>query len=157
MPKTCVSIMVCCCLFAAASSVAAQNRKPGLWAITTTVTYPPSGTDVAAQARSVGPFTTNVCLTQALIDKYGAPLPQVGTRTVSRLDKKANSVSADLVCTGATTGKATMQSSWTADHATDKIHFVGTAPVATEWNSASTSVFKSADCGTVQPFPMPAK
>jgi hypothetical protein len=157
MPNTRVSILVCCCLFAAAASVAAQSRKPGLWSVTTTITYAPSATEPAVPARTVGPYTANVCLTQALIDKYGAPLPQVGSCTVTRLDKKANSVTADLACTGSATGKARMESSWTADHATGKIHFVGTAPVATEWNSESTSVFKSADCGAVQPFPMPAQ
>jgi hypothetical protein len=151
-----ISIVFGFCLFALAVSASAQNqnRKPGLWAVTTTITYPSTGAASAGRP-SVGPYTINVCLTQALIDKYGAPLPQIGSCTVTKLDKKANSVAANLSCTGAATGTATMESSWTADHATGKIHFIGTAPVATEWNSASTSVFKSSDCGSVQPFPMP--
>jgi hypothetical protein len=49
---------------------------------------------------------------------------------------------------GATVGKATMQSTWTGDHATGSIHFVGTVPRPAEWTSNSTSVFKSADCGS---------
>ena len=106
----------------------------------------------------MGPISTDVCLTQALIDKFGAPLPKVGgSCQITRLDKKANSVSADMVCTGATTGKATMESTWTANQATGSVHFVGTAPRPMEWTSKSTSVFKSADCGGVQPFPMPAQ
>jgi hypothetical protein len=127
----------------------AQSRKPGLWTITTTTT---------TAAGAMGPHSVDVCLSQALIDKYGAPLPKLGDGCrVTRLDKKAASVSADMVCTGATVGKATMQSSWTGDHATGSIHFVGTIPRPVEWSSKSTAVFKSADCGSVQPFPMPAR
>jgi hypothetical protein len=74
-------------------------------------------------------YSVDVCLTQALIDKYGAPLPHIsGDCHITRLDKKANSMSAEMVCSGATIGKATMQSSWTADRATGSVHFVGTAP-----------------------------
>jgi Protein of unknown function (DUF3617) len=76
-------------------------------------------------------YMFDVCLTQALIDKYGVPLPHIsGDCHITRLDKKANSMSAEMVCSGAIIGKATMQSSWTADHATGSVHFVGTAPQA---------------------------
>jgi hypothetical protein len=74
----------------------------------------------------------------ALIDENGAPLPTLGGDChITRLDKKANSVSADMVCSGAIVGKATMQSSWSADHATGSVHFVGTAPKPTERTSNS--------------------
>jgi hypothetical protein len=152
-----VWITLGCCLFALATFAEAQSRKPGLWTITTTVTNAPSSAGASGRPALTGPFTTTVCLSQALIDKYGAPLPQIGSCQVIRLDKKANSVTADLTCSGVTTGKATMESSWTADHATGKIHFIATAPKAAEWTSTSTSVFKSADCGAVPPFPMPGK
>ena len=83
----------------------------------------------------MAPQTTEICLTQALLDKFGAPLPKLnGNCRITHLDKKADSVSAEMVCTGATVGKATMQSTWTSN---------------------STSAFKSADCGSVKPFPMP--
>jgi hypothetical protein len=109
-------------------------------------------------AVAMAPHSTDVCITQALIDRFGAPLPKLnGDCRITRLDKKANSVSADMLCTGATVGKATMQSTWTGDHATGSIHFVGTVPRPAEWTSNSTSVFKSADCGSVQPFPIPEK
>jgi hypothetical protein len=152
-----VCITLGCCLFALASVASAQSRKPGLWTITTTVTYPPSANGAAGRPTTQGPFNTNVCLTQALIDKYGSPLPQIKDCKITSFNRKANSVTADLVCSGASTGKATMESTWTADHATGSIHVITTAPRTTEWTSTSTSVFKSADCGAVQPFPMPAQ
>ena len=157
MSRTSVCTTLVCCLLAMAASASAQSRKPGLWTITTTVHYPPSANAAPGRPTTMGPFNTDVCLTQALIDKYGAPLPQIKDCKVTSFNRKANSVTADLVCSGATTGKATMESTWTADHATGSIHVVTTAPRATEWTSNSTSVFKSADCGSVQPYPMPAQ
>jgi len=148
IPRVRVALLFCLCGLATVAS--AQSRKPGLWTITTTVTTSATG--------AMAPHSTNVCITQALIDRFGAPLPKLnGDCRITRLDKKANSVSADMVCTGAIVGKATMQSTWTGDHATGSIHFVGTVPRPAEWTSNSTSVFKSADCGSVQPFPMPEK
>jgi hypothetical protein len=113
-------------------------------------------TIITTYAGAMAPQTTEICLTQALLDKFGAPLPKLnGNCRITHLDKKADSVSAEMVCTGATVGKATMQSTWTSDHATGSIHFVGTGPQHTEWSRNSTSAFKSADCGSVKPFPMP--
>jgi hypothetical protein len=143
------------CLFALATFARAQSRHPGLWTMTITVTGAPS---TAGTSGHPSTYSADVCLTQALIDKYRAPLPHIsGDCHITRLDKKANSVSADMECTGATVGKATMQSSWTAEHATGSVHFIGTSPKPTEWTSNSTSVSKSADCGSVQPFPTPSK
>jgi hypothetical protein len=155
MGKTRVCVAFGCCLFALATVAPAQSRNPGLWTMTITLNSAPSTAGTSGRPST---YSADVCLTQALIDKYGAPLPHIsGDCHITRLDKKANNVSADMVCSGATIGKVTMQSSWTADHATGSVHFVGTAPKPTEWTSNSTSVFKSADCGSVQPFPMPAK
>lgn len=141
--RTRIALMFCLCGLAIVAS--AQARKAGLWTNTTIVT---------TSAGALAPHTTELCLTQALLDKFGAPLPKLnGNCRITRLDKKADSVSAEMVCTGATVGKATMQS--TSDHATGSIHFVGTGPQPTEWTSNSTSAFKSADCGSVKPFPIP--
>jgi hypothetical protein len=61
-------------------------------------------------------------------------------------------------------GKASMESSWTDDeHATGKVHFVGSMQVGPnskpiEWTTASSSVYKGIDCGTVKPLsPVPDK
>jgi Protein of unknown function (DUF3617) len=148
MTPTRVRIALAFCVCGLVIVASAEARKAGLWTITTVVTTPAAG--------AMAPHSTDVCITQALLDKFGAPLPKLnGDCRVTRLDKKADRVSAEMVCTGATVGKATMLSNWTSDHATGSIHFVGTGPQPTEWTSNSTSVFKSADCGSVKPFPMP--
>jgi hypothetical protein len=85
----------------------------------------PSTTGTTGQPST---YSVDVCLTQALIDKYGAPLPHIsGDCHITRLNKKANSMSAEMVFRPPS-AKATMQSSWTADHATGSVHFVGMAP-----------------------------
>ncbi len=153
-----VCITFGCCLLAFVSLASAQSRKAGLWTITSTTTTAGTSAHADGHPAVIGPYSIDVCLTQALIDKFGAPLPRLnGGCQITRLDKKANSMSAEMVCSGTTTGKATLESTWTADQATGSVHFIGTAPREMEWTSKSTSVFKSADCGKVQPFPMPAQ
>jgi hypothetical protein len=80
---------------------------------------------------------------------------------VANLQKTADSMSADWICTGPMTGKGSLESHFSSDGtATGKVHFAGTmqmggnsAPI--EWSSQSTSVYKGPDCGSVQPPPMP--
>jgi hypothetical protein len=166
MRRTLFRITLSCTLLATAVYVWAQTRKPGLWEMTTTTTWQqspmPAGMAMPAGAKSPfagGTTTTQVCLTQAQIDKYGAITPQSrGDCQTTNVSIKSNSMTADMVCTGAMSGKGTMQSSWTDDeHATGKVHFLGSMQMGpnsmpVEWTSNSTSVFKSADCGSVKPL-----
>jgi hypothetical protein len=124
--------------------------------------FPPNMQAPPNSPFSGAPNTTQVCLTQAQIDKYGAPTPQSrGNCQIANVNLTASSMTADWVCTGTMSGKGTMESHWTEDgHATGKLHFVGTmqmgsrsAPV--EFTSNSTSVYKGADCGSVKPFVTP--
>ena len=151
--------------------VAQGTRKPGLWEMTTEMTWQqsPMPPNMPAPPNGRSPFgggkhVSQVCLTQAMIDRYGAPMPQShGGCQISNVVKESNSMTADWVCTGMMSGKGTVESHWSDDeHATGKIHFVGTmqmgpSPVPVEWTTESTSVYKGADCGSVQPMPMPEK
>lgn len=159
-------IPLSCCLFAFAMYAWAQGRKVGLWEVTTTMTwqqspFPPGMTPPAGSPFSAAPQITQVCLTQAILDRYGAPPPQNGDCQISNVKKDEHGVSADLSCTGRMTGKGTFESSWTdSDHAKGSSHFTGTVQARTgtkpiEWTTSSTSVFKSADCGNVKPRPIP--
>jgi hypothetical protein len=147
----------------------AQERKPGLWEMTSTMTWqqspfpagmtPPPGSPFAG-----GPSTKQICLTQAIIDKYGAPPPQsrAGDCTVTNVQKSDHGMTATMVCTGRMTGNGSVESSWSdPEHAKGKVHFTGTVQgrngtMPVEWTTESTAVFKSADCGSVQPIPIPA-
>ncbi len=147
---------------------AQEERKPGLWEITTTMTWQqspfPAGMQMppaAAAAFGGAPHTTQYCLTQAMIDKYGAPMPPSrGECAIANVSKTASSMTADMVCTGHMNGKASIESHWSNGTATGKVHFVGSMqmgpnPTPVEWTAESTSVYKGSDCGSVQPPPMP--
>jgi hypothetical protein len=151
---------------------AQDGRKPGLWEITTTMTWQqspfPAGMQLPPQAAAAfggAPHTMQYCLTQQMIDKFGAPMPQQSPRQncqVANVQKSATGMTADWVCTGAMSGKGSIESHWSDNGtATGKVHFVGTMQMGAngtpvEWTATSNSVFKGADCGSVQPPPMPA-
>ena len=136
MRKTRVSIIMGCCLFAMCFLASAQaNRKPGLWEMTATMAWQqspmPAGMKMPPGMNSPFggcPHTTQVCLTQAMIDKYGAPMPQSrnGECQISNVVLKPTSMTADWVCRGRMAGKGTLESSWTdPNHAIGKVHFTG--------------------------------
>jgi hypothetical protein len=170
MRKTGLWFTLGCLLAIAAFAWAQANRKPGLWEMTTTMTWQqspmPPGMTMPPGANSPfggGPRTTQVCLTQAMIDKYGAPMPQSrsGECQISNVVLKASSMTADWVCSGRMAGKGTLESSWAIpDQATGKVHFVGTMQMGpnsrqVEYTIESSSVYKGPDCGSVAPLPMP--
>jgi Protein of unknown function (DUF3617) len=163
-----VWITIVCCLFALAVFAWGQaRRKPGLWEITSTMTFQQSPMPQGMQAPASSPFgggthTVQVCLTQAMIDRYGAPMPANRSCKVTDVVLKATSMTGSLVCIGMMSGTGTVESNWSEpDHAKGKVHFVGTMQMGpnsrpVEWTSESESTYKGADCGSVQPVPMPA-
>ncbi len=171
MSRTRVWIAFGCCLFAVAIFAWAQaNRKPGLWEMTTNMTWQqtpmPPGMTMPPGANNPfggGPHTTQVCLTQAMIDRYGAPMPQSrnGECQIANVVLKATSMTADWICTGKMAGKGTLESSWAdPDHAKGRVHFTGVMQMGPnsrtiEYTIESSSVYKGPNCGSVAPLPMP--
>jgi hypothetical protein len=170
MRNTRVWITFCLCLFAVTIMALSQAvRKPGLWEMTTNMTWQkspmPAGMNMPAGMKS--PFsgmttTTQVCLTQAMIDKYGAPVSQNQRDCkIANVVMHTSSMTADLICNGKMNGKGELQSTWTdGGHATGKVHFAGTMQMGqnatpVEWTVNSTSTYKGPDCGSVAPMPMP--
>ncbi|HVU48542.1 MAG TPA: DUF3617 domain-containing protein [Terracidiphilus sp.] len=145
------------------------GRKPGLYEVTTTMSWQqspfPQGMQLPPQAAAAfggGPRTTQMCLTQEMIDRYGAPMPQSrGECTIANISKTLDSMTAEMVCTGHFSGKGTIESHWSMDGTSKgKVHFVGSMqmgpnPTPIEWTAESTSVYKGPDCGDVKPLPMP--
>lgn len=154
-------------LTAAIFAIAQGTLKAGLWSSTSTMTWQqspfPAGMQMPQGVNNPfggGPRTTQVCVTQQMIDKYGGPLPQSrGDCKMSNMSTKGNTMTADWVCTGQMAGKGTYEGSWTDDsHTKSKVHFTGTmqmGPRSTpvEWTMESTSTFVGADCGSVKPPP----
>jgi len=170
MRKTNLWITLCFCLLAVAISASAQAiRKPGLWEMTTTMTWQkspmPPGMTMPPGMKS--PFsgstiTSQVCLTQAMIDKYGAPVSQSKDCKIVNVSMHATGMTADMICSGKMNGKGHMESSWPlGNQARGKVHFEGTMqagpnPMQVEWTSDSTSTYKGPDCGSVKPMAMPS-
>ncbi len=171
MRKTRVSFLLGCCLFAVVALAWAQAvRKPGLWEMTAVMTWQqsPMPVGMTMPAGMKNPFsgtttTTQVCLTQAQIDKFGAPMPQSKNGCqITNVVMSASSMTADMVCSGQMNGKAAIESSWVIGNAAKgKVHFVGTVQsgkgaMPVEYTIDSTSVYKGADCGSVKPQPLPS-
>jgi hypothetical protein len=171
MRKSPVFIALLCLTATATIARAQSNQKPGLWEMTSTMTWQksplPPGMSMPAGGNSPfggGPRTTQVCLTKEMIDKYGMAPPQQGRNNqcqMSNIVKKGNGMSADWVCTGMMAGKGTVTAEAPdPDHSTSKVHFVGSmqmGPNATpvEYTIESSSVYKGADCGSTKPLQMP--
>jgi hypothetical protein len=144
--------------------LSAQSRKAGLWEITTTMTWQKAPSVPGAEGSRLmgGTHTAKVCLTPQMIDKYGALLPQSrGQCSIANKVILPGSISADYVCQGIMTGKGALKSTWSdTEHEMGTLHFTGTFQVGAEaqpveWTTESTSVFKSADCGSVKPAALP--
>lgn len=148
-------------------SVNAKNKEPeiatrraGLWEISTTMTWQqsPFAPGAASGIAEGGKHTRQVCLTQEMIDNYGALLPQShGECRIENKVMRLGGITANWVCAGKITGKGDLETNWTdLEHATGKLHFSGifkggtdTFPI--EWTTESSSVFKSENCGATKP------
>jgi Protein of unknown function (DUF3617) len=169
MKRAQICVMLGCCLLGIGISAQAQSRKPGLWEVTSNMTWQqsplPSGMSGGANSPfGGGTHTNSVCVTQEQIDKFGAPMqPARGNCQVTNVSKQATGMTADMTCSGTMNGKGTLVASSTDDdHSVSKLHFTGTLqagpnPKPVEWTVDSTSVFKSADCGSVKPIVVPSK
>ena len=166
MRKTGVCLTLGCSLLALASGARAQgNRKPGLYEVTSTMTFQQSPFPAGMQAPGGSPFgggprTSQVCVTQAMIDKYGGPPPQTrGDCQMANIAMTPTGMTATMACTGQMSGSATVNAVW-SDSGTSqtKVHFTGNmqmGPRSTpvEWTMQANSSFKGADCGSVKPPP----
>src|SRR5664280_3480148 len=110
MRKMQVWIMLGCWLFAGALVSGAQSskkeiatRRPGLWEVTTTMTWQQSPflPGAVSGIAEGGKHTKQVCLSQEMIDTYGALLPQShgGCQIENKL-MRGGGITADWVCTG---------------------------------------------------------
>ena len=154
---------VCLALAVAPLAAAQAGKKPGLWEVTSKMTWkqspiPDGAGGPGGPPPNPPPHSTQVCLTQAMIDKYGGPIPQTQDCKISNVNKTAKSMTADWVCSGRMSGKGTIDMSWADENrTTGKIHFAGTLQTSqeatrpVEWTNELTAVYKGPDCGTIKP------
>lgn len=190
MRTTRICIPLGCCLIALSTFTQAQSKqKPGLWETTSTVSFggssmpggaqmPPNvqlppGTQLPAgmqmpQGGSMPspmgiPHTTQVCVTQEMIDKYGGPYsnPPRGNCQVTDVSIKEGGMTANIACTGQMNTTGTVESTWTDGNSTQtRMHMNGTMqmgpntrPIDVTMQARST--YKGPDCGSVKPLPIP--
>jgi len=115
-------------------------------------------------ASPFAPHTTQVCVTQAMIDKYGSPYsnPQQGNCQLSDIAITPGGMTAKITCTGQLSATGTVQSTFSDGNTTKTtVHLTGTMQMGStarpvDMTMQSTSTYKGADCGSVQPVTMPA-
>ena len=140
----------------------AQGRKPGLWEVTSNMTWQQS--PFPAGSPAAGAFggrarTTLVCVTQEQIDKYGAPPPQAQRDCqITNVSLKPDGMTADMACSGPFSGKGTVESKFVSGaESKTTIHFTGTMQMGPqskpiEWTIEADAAYKGPDCGSVKPI-----
>jgi hypothetical protein len=169
MRTTRVCLTLTCLLLSATLAAHAQSsRKPGLYEVTSAMNFgaasmPPGMPDGASNAH-IPPQTTQVCVTQEMIDKYGgpSPKPQHGDCQVTDISLSPAGMKAKISCTGQMTATGSVEATFNGDgSSTSTVHISGTTqmgpnPRPMNITIQSTSIYKGPDCGSVQPMPMPA-
>ena len=156
MNKTLIWTTLGCCLIALAATVQGQNRKPGLWEVTSQVNMSMTG------APQMPAHTAQVCVTQAMIDKYGGPYsnPQAGPCQTSNIVKTPSGMTANLTCSGRMTMTGTIQSTFvdanTVKSTVQMTASMGASGQTMTMTVQATATYKGPDCGDVKPIEIPA-
>ncbi|HWT65410.1 MAG TPA: DUF3617 family protein [Terracidiphilus sp.] len=136
----------------------AQGRKPGLYEVTSKMTWQQSPFP-GGMGPGGGAHTTQVCVTQEQIDKYGDVPPQTRSNCqVTDIKKESSSMHATITCSAPMAGTGTVETRWnSADSSHSTIHFTGNMQMGSdsktiEWTVESDSTYKGADCGSVKPI-----
>jgi len=155
MRKTLMWAMVGCSVASLAASAQAQSvRKPGLYEVSTSMS-------MSGMPAGMGSNTSEVCVTQAMIDKYGSPYsnPQMGADCkMTNVVRTPAGLTANVTCSGKVNSTGTMQSTF-VDANTIKTTINMTITMGGQtmtMTTESTYTYKGPDCGSVKPLPMPA-
>jgi len=132
-----------------------QSRKPGLWEITATVSM--AG---MPQMPQMGAHTTQVCVTQAMIDKYGSAYsgPQQKDCQTTDVSVTPTGMTAKIVCTGQMSMTGTVTATFVDANTTKStMHMtMNMGGRSMDMTTESTSTYKGPDCGSVKPLAVPA-
>ncbi|MFZ1083871.1 MAG: DUF3617 domain-containing protein [Terracidiphilus sp.] len=185
----------CCLFAVALMAWAQSAQKAGLWEITTTMNMSgmqmpqmpanaqmpqniqvPPGVQLppgmqmpqmppGGGASPFGAHTTQICVTQEMIDKYGGPTAAPPSRNadcmLTNISIKAKGMTATMVCTGDLNATGDYEATFTdANTTTSTVHLKGTMKhgsnsMPIDMTMQSNSVYKGADCGSVRPIPLP--
>jgi len=144
------------CVVALAAQAQGQSRKPGLWEVTSSMSM--SG---MPQMPQMGSHTTQVCVTQAMIDKYGGPTsnPGRGNCQMTNVQLTATGMTANMSCSGQMNMTGTVQTTFVDANTTKTtVTMAMTTGNGQTMNmtTQATATYKGSDCGSVQPMAMPS-
>jgi hypothetical protein len=155
MNKTRFLMILGCCIIALAAQAQGQRRKAGLWEVTSQMSMSGGPQNMP----QMPPRTTQVCVTQAMIDKYGGPYsnPPNSQCQMTNLSVTPTGMSANLTCTGRGTTTGTVQTTFVDANTTKTTVQMSIAmgPNTMNMTMMSTATYKGPDCGSVQPMAMP--
>jgi len=155
MNKTLFGLIVGCCIVALAAQAQGQGRKPGLWEVTSQMSMSGGPQNMP----QMPPRTSQVCVTQAMIDKYGGPYsnPPQSQCQVTNMSMSATGMSADLTCTGRGNMTGTVRTTFVDSNTTKTKVQISMAMGSNTMNMTmeSTAIYKGPDCGSVQPLALP--
>ncbi|MGD0731849.1 MAG: DUF3617 family protein [Terracidiphilus sp.] len=191
-----ITAMACCLAAMASIAGAQPARKPGLWEMTSTmnmggsqmpqmpanaqmpqnmqlppgVKLPPGMQMPGGAAGGGSPFgsprTTQICVTQAMIDKFGGPSPAPQNHgadcQMSDVVIKPDGMTAKINCSGQMNATGNVETTFVdANTVHSKTHITGNMQLGAnsrpmDMTVESTSVYKGPDCGNVKPPPMPS-
>ncbi len=142
------------CVIALAAQAQNQSRRPGLWEVSSSMSMS------SMPQMSQMSHTVQVCVTQAMIDKYGGPTgnPGPGNCKMTNVQRSATGMSANMTCSGRMSMTGKMQSTYVDANTTKTtvtMTMAGGNGQSMTMTTQSTSTYKGPDCGSVQPLPMP--
>lgn len=143
------------CVIALGAQAQGQSRKPGLWEVTSSMSM--AGMPQMAQ---MGSHTAQVCVTQAMIDKYGGPTsnPGRGNCQMTNVQLTATGMSANMSCSGQMSMTGTVQTTFVDANTTKTTMTMSMASgngQTMNMTTQATATYKGPDCGSVQPIAMP--
>jgi Protein of unknown function (DUF3617) len=155
MNKTQFGLILGCCIIALAAQAQGQGRKPGLWEVTSQVSMSGGPSNMP----QMPPRTSQVCVTQAMIDKYGGPYsnPPQSQCQITNMSMSATGMSANLTCSGRANMTGTVQTTFVDANTTKTTVQMSMAmgPNTMNMTMESTAIYKGPDCGSVQPLALP--
>ena len=112
------------------------------------------------------PDTTQICVTQAMIDKFGGPVASPPSHNsdckMTGISIKPTGMTATMVCTGQLSATGTVEATFTsATTSTTNVHLKGTMQhgpnsMPIDMSMQATSTYKGPDCGSVKPIVLPS-
>lgn len=142
------------CAVALVAQAQGHKQKPGLYEVSTTMSMSGMPGNMPAM-----PHSTQVCVTQAMVDKYGGPMSsqQMINCKSSNVVVTPSGMSSTVTCTGKVNSTGTVKSVYVDANTTrttiNMTMTMGSQTVTT--TTESTYTYKGPDCGNVKPPAVP--